>query len=239
MGAACGRTRPARGEGARSWAGVGSGAFPREGLRALGRPWEGALWARPAETCPETQDRSFPGGGGRGSLWAQPAWGRGPTSPPALGEGAVGRAETPSPLRRGSGFRRGNACDPPFRARALCVLTRTVPGKPGGRAAPACLSRWSRAASESSLASHTALRLPRRDEPGAPPVGRVLPRCELRAGGILGTHPWGPRRLGTSRCLPNLGWTVVWPSAGRPPARPSPPQTAGPWLRWCFRGRRS
>lgn len=88
MGAACGRTRPACGEGARSWAGVGSGAFSREGLRAFGQPVGGvAVGAacRNLSRCSRPQPR----GRWKGESGLSLPWGRGSKVPLALGEGSV------------------------------------------------------------------------------------------------------------------------------------------------------
>lgn len=91
MGAACGRTRPACGEGARSWAGDGNWAFSREGLRTFGQPVGGVVvGAACRNLCPETADRSLPGGWRRGpGVWAPSALGEGLMVPVALGKGLL------------------------------------------------------------------------------------------------------------------------------------------------------
>lgn len=71
MGAACGRTRPGCGEGARSWARAGSWAFSREGLRALGQPVGGVAVGAACRNQPSGDGGTgslgspCPGGGGR------------------------------------------------------------------------------------------------------------------------------------------------------------------------------
>lgn len=46
---------------------VGIGPFLGRVCEPLASLWEGSLWARPAETCPETKDRSLPGAAGSGT----------------------------------------------------------------------------------------------------------------------------------------------------------------------------
>lgn len=110
MGAACGRTRPACGEGARSWAGVGSGAFSREGLRAFGQPVGGVAVGAACRNLSVTLDRC-PGVGGRGSLGSacpgggalrfRLPWGRGllPESRPPGGAVVSGMGTPTIPLQ--------------------------------------------------------------------------------------------------------------------------------------------
>lgn len=88
MGAACGRTRPACGEGARSWAGVGSGAFSREGLRAFGQPMGGVAVGAACRNL-SRNSRLQPRGRWKGESGLSQSWGRDSTVPLALGEGAV------------------------------------------------------------------------------------------------------------------------------------------------------
>lgn len=66
MGAAYGRTRPACGEGARSWAGVGSWAFSREGLRAFGQPVGGVAVGAACRNLSRNSGPPPPRGGGGG-----------------------------------------------------------------------------------------------------------------------------------------------------------------------------
>lgn len=60
-----GPDRPA-GRGRGPGLGLGVGPFPGRVCGPLASLWEGSLWARPAETCPETPDRRLPGAVGEG-----------------------------------------------------------------------------------------------------------------------------------------------------------------------------
>lgn len=72
-----GPDRPA-GRGRGPGLGLGIGPFLGRVCGPLASLWEGSLWARPEETCPETKDRSLPGAAGAGTgVWARPALGRG------------------------------------------------------------------------------------------------------------------------------------------------------------------
>lgn len=82
-----GPDRPA-GRGRGPGLGLGIGPFLGRVCGPLASLWEGSLWARPAETCPETKDRSLPGGWRWGpGVWAQSALGEGLMVLVALGKG--------------------------------------------------------------------------------------------------------------------------------------------------------
>lgn len=191
MGEAWGRARLTRGEGARSWvAGGGSSAFqgrgPQSVLPAYGRGRCGRGLGRmenrrtqllrgkvfPESACPGGGAQWFGRPAGEGS--ARGGWGQ-------ISRRNQNLCTRVNPLPHDS--RR-------TRPQARPALAKGVSGE-APRLTP--LSRpkpvvW--AESGSSLAGSAALRLPGRDEPGAPPVGRARARWGLLTGGP--GHPGDP-----------------------------------------------